>query len=83
MLTAPDQANLMQCCVEGCGYLNPKDGVRYCTSVNCMGWRWAEPFQVNKDGTIFNKDRVADSKTGPLKMVQLGYCGRAGSPYNA
>lgn len=59
------EAQMMLCCVEGCGIEN--DGERYCCTTHCMGWRWCEVLTKGPDSYL--------SEPGPK-----GYCGRAGLP---
>ncbi len=76
-----DQAYLSRCCgPEGCGYLNPKSGVRWCLADGCMGWRWGEVFQVDALNRVHHVDRKSDATTGPLRTIRFGFCGLAGKP---
>lgn len=53
--------------------------VSFCLGSECMAWDWGEPFLQGRDGATYTHDRKADSKTGPLTMIQVGYCGAKAS----
>lgn len=64
-----EQARVTQCCGgEGCGYVNPEDGIRYCVGSFCMAWRWKVKVDIRILVTVH------------LVSTTDGFCGLAGKP---